>query len=69
MRFLTPKEEQRLRKALADRDALKIAARKRTLAGGRRQHARVSKSPDDGYADYLTPLTLIALNSGCRRGN
>lgn len=68
IRYLTPDEEKRLRKALADRDRAKIAARARTIAGGRQQHAKVPSLPADGYADYLTPLTLVALNTGCRRG-
>lgn len=68
IRYLSADEEKRLRKALADRDKAKVAARARTIAGGREQHAKVPPLPVDGYADYLTPLTLIAINTGCRRG-
>jgi integrase len=68
IRFLSGDEEKRLRKALADRDKAKIAARARTIAMGREQHATVKPLPAGGYADYLTPLTLLAMNTGCRRG-
>jgi integrase len=68
VRYLSPAEEGRLRQALAHRDAAKIAARTRTVAAARQQHAKVKALPKDGYADYLTPLTLLALNTGCRRG-
>lgn len=68
VRYLSADEEKRLRKALEDRDTEKIAARARTIAVGRKQHEKVSALPKGGYADYLTPLTLTALNTGCRRG-
>jgi integrase len=68
VRYLGADEEVRLRRALAARDAAKIAARARTVAVGRQQHALVKALPKGGYADYLTPLTLVALNTGCRRG-
>lgn len=68
VRYLSAVEEKRLRKALSDRDAAKIAARGRTVAAGREQHKTVKALPADGYADYLTPMTLVALNTGCRRG-
>lgn len=68
VRFLSAVEEKRLRQALAKRDAAKIAARGRTVAAARLQHAKVTSLPSGGFADYLTPLTLVALNTGCRRG-
>jgi integrase len=68
VRYLSADEEKRLRKALLNRDKTKIAARDRTIAGGRTQHAKVRALPENGYADYLTPLTLVAINTGCRRG-
>lgn len=68
VRYLNADEEKRLRKALLDRDKAKVAARDRTIAGGRTQHAKVRALPEDGYADYLTPFTLVAINTGCRRG-
>lgn len=68
IRYLSAEEERQLRDALARRDAAKITARERTIAGGRTQHEKVRALPKDGYCDYLTPLTLVALNTGCRRG-
>lgn len=68
VRYLSPAEETRLRQALADRDAAKIGARSRTMGAARQQHSKVKALAEGGYADYLTPLTLIALNTGCRRG-
>jgi integrase len=67
VRYLSPEEEIRLRDALAARD-------------GRRQAARVAANvwrldrgyelwPEHGaYTDHLTPLVLLALNTGLRRG-
>ena len=61
-------EEQRLREALAKRDREAIEARARTIAGGRAQHAELAPLPVDGYADHLTPMVLVAMNTGLRRG-
>lgn len=63
-----PTEEKRLRDALAKRDKEAIEGRQRTLAGGRAQHADLKAIPDDGFADHLTPLVLVAMNTGLRRG-
>lgn len=67
VRYLSPAENKRLRKALADRDAAMRAARKRTIAAKRKQHRDVTPLPDDGFGDLLTPLVMTALNTGCRR--
>ncbi|MBK9656907.1 MAG: hypothetical protein IPO66_16230 [Rhodanobacteraceae bacterium] len=61
-------EEQRLRNALVTRDSNAIEARARTIAGGRAQHADVQPLPADGFADHLTPMALVAMNTGLRRG-
>lgn len=63
-----PTEENRLREALAKRDREAIEGRQRTLAGGRAQHAELEAIPEDGFADHLTPLVLLAMNTGLRRG-
>lgn len=61
-------EEQRLREQLVKRDREAIDARARTIAGGRAQHADVKPLPADGFADHLTPIVLVAMNTGLRRG-
>lgn len=61
-------EERRLRDELAKRDREAIEARARTIAGGRAQHTAVKPLPEDGFADHLTPMVLIAMNTGLRRG-
>jgi integrase len=61
-------EEKRLRDELAKRDREAIEARARTMAGGRAQHAKLVELPADGFADHLTPMVLVAMNTGLRRG-
>lgn len=61
-------EEQNLRAALAKRDQEAIEARARTIDGGRAQHAELKPIPVDGFADHLTPMVLVAMNTGLRRG-
>jgi integrase len=63
-----PKEEQRLRDELTKRDRAAIEGRQRTIAGNRLQHANLAQIPADGFADHLTPLVLVAMNTGLRRG-
>jgi integrase len=62
-------EEARLRDALAKRDRDAIAARAR---GNEWRKARgyelLPVLPVGGYADHLTPMALLALNTGLRRG-
>jgi integrase len=62
-------EEARLREALAKRDREMIAARAR--GNGWRQergYDLLPVLPAGGYADHLTPMVLVALNTGLRRG-
>jgi integrase len=68
VRWLKPEERQRLLDALAARDAEKKAARARTLAGGRAQHADLEPLPADGYCDALEPAVRVSLATGLRRG-
>jgi integrase len=68
-RYLSAVEEQRLRKALDDREAERRASRERHNAW---HAARATEGhpqwPDDGYTDHLMPLVLLGLNTGLRRG-
>lgn len=69
VRYLTDAEDRRLRKALAQRDAKMIAERD---SGNRwraeRGHDLMPVIPADGYGDHLTPMVLLAMNTGLRRG-
>lgn len=67
VRYLSPEEEQRLRDALAARDSLATA--KRDSANQWRLQRHKAPLPGLlGYTDHLTPLVLLALNTGMRRG-
>jgi integrase len=67
VRFLSPAEEKRLRAALAKRDDL--FRRRRVSANAWRDARGKQTLPElEGYADHITPMTLVALNTGCRRG-
>ena len=67
IRYLSPDEEQRVRQALVDRDAARRAAR--DSANRWRRERDYESWPEYGvYTDYLTPLVLVALNTGLRRG-
>ena len=62
-------EEKRLRDALAQRDRDGIAARDSGNEWRRaRSNALLPTLPAGGYFDHLTPMVLLALNSGLRRG-
>ncbi len=69
MRFLADDEEKRLRAALAKRDREGISGRVR---GNKWRTARgyelLPTMPAGGFVDHLTPMALIALNTGLRRG-
>jgi integrase len=67
VRFLSAPEEKRLRAAMADRDDLRRA--ERTSANRWRLERGYEPWPELGpYTDHLTPLVLLALNTGLRRG-
>ncbi len=69
VRYLAPEEEKRLRTALVERDRAGIAARNRGNAHrASRGYEQLPKLPAGGYCDHLTPLVLLALNTGLRRG-
>lgn len=69
VRFLSTAEESRLRQALAARDAKIIQGR---FNGNVTRRARkIPMLPDiplDGFGDHLTPVVLLAMNTGLRRG-
>jgi integrase len=68
IRYLSPDEESRLRAALKARDHAGIAAR---VSGNAWRMARnkplLPSLPDQGYMDHLTPVVLLAINTGLRR--
>jgi integrase len=69
VRFLSPNEESRLRSALSERDQEIARAR---ASGNAWRAARgkptLSEVPVDGFGDHLTPIVLLAINTGLRRG-
>jgi integrase len=68
-RHLSVDEEKALRKALADRE--KKRRRERKSANARLALRKLEPRPvwpDDGFTDHLTPLVLLAMNTGLRRG-
>jgi integrase len=67
VRYLSSDEEARLRAALVVRDDKRRAERE--SANAWRQERGYEDLPAYGtYTDYLTPLVLLALNTGLRRG-
>lgn len=69
VRFLSPAEEARLRTALGDRDLTMITAR----ASGKqwrldRGKPVLSDIPAGGFGDHVTPVVLVSMNTGLRRG-
>jgi integrase len=68
-RFLLADEEARLRRALDDRE--EQLRRGRDSANAFRAVRRYRLLPDlraRAFADHLKPLVIVALNTGCRRG-
>lgn len=67
VRYLTPDESKRLRKALSDRDTQ--AAKERTSANKWRADRGRELMPEiKGYCDHITPMVLLSLNTGMRQG-
>lgn len=70
VRFLSHAEERRLRAALDAREHAAREARERYREWQLARHQQpLPTIPPDEYADYLKPLTLVALNTGLRRGD
>jgi integrase len=69
IRYLTPEEEPRLRAALHQRDDQRKAARSRANAWRHaRGYAELPAREPHAYGDHLTPMVLLSLNTGLRRG-
>lgn len=68
VRYLTAEEEARLRTALEDRDDTRRKERDQANAWRRDRGYPVLPSLPATYTDHLTPLVLLALNTGLRRG-
>lgn len=67
VRFLDAGEEKGLRAALEARDAERRAAREHANAW-RAERGYALRPAFDTYTDHLTPIVLLALNTGLRRG-
>lgn len=69
VRYLSPSEEATLRAVLAARDARLVAAR---ISGNRWRSTcgkpLLSEIPTDVFGDHVTPVVLLAMNTGLRRG-
>jgi integrase len=68
VRFLSAVEERGLRRALADRDTAAVTAR---ASANEWRHARkraLLPTISGTFSDHLTPVVLLALNTGLRRG-
>jgi len=69
VRYLSPDEEKALRRALQAREEQRRQARAsgNAWAAGRGRPAR-TLWPAETFTDYLTPMVLLAINTGMRRG-
>lgn len=69
VRFLSPAEDTRLRQALGSRDRKLIQGRANSNAvRSARRGPTLPELPLDGFGDHLTPVVLLAMNTGLRRG-
>jgi len=67
-RYLLEGEEERLREALSARDC-RMQAERRSANQWRKERGYQPKPELSGYADHITPLVLLAVNTGLRRGD
>ena len=67
-RFLTAIEEVRLKAALRTRDSNKIKSRMSANNWRQERHYEVLSGGRGLFFDHLTPMILISLNTGIRRG-
>ncbi|RYG39278.1 MAG: DUF4102 domain-containing protein [Burkholderiales bacterium] len=68
VRFLSVDEESRLRSALRHRDEFLIAGRASANHWREaRRKALYPSLPQHGFGDHLTPIVLLAMNTGLRR--
>ena len=68
VRFLTADEEKALRNALVQREAGLKEARKRFNEWRLARHMRPLPEREGEFLDHLRPMTLLAINTGLRRG-
>lgn len=69
VRYLTTAEGKALREALAAREAQRRKSRESGNAWCEQRGGEGRPMwPLDGFTDYLTPMVLVALNTGMRRG-
>lgn len=68
IRYLSPDEERRLRDALIRREKTLREARDRFNAWRVRRHQPALPARSGEFIDHVRPLTLLALNTGLRRG-
>lgn len=69
IRYLSEDEEKRLRKAMTDRETQ--ARLKRESANQWRKDRGYNLLPEiplNGFSDYLTPMVILTINTGMRRG-
>lgn len=67
VRYLSPDEETSLREALNNRDTT-ARLKRETANQWRKDRGYTLKPVIAGYSDYHSPLVLLALNTGMRRG-
>jgi integrase len=67
VRYLSHEEESRLREALTERDDRRRRARESANAW-RRERGYEPWPPYGTFTDHVTPLVLLAVNTGLRRG-
>ena len=67
VRYLSRSEESALRRALQVRED-EASARRESGNAWRAERGRESLPSIQGYVDHLQPITLLALNTGLRRG-
>lgn len=69
VRYLSEDEEERLRKALADRERERRKHRSTANTRLKQRHAEPRRLwSATEFTDHLTPLVLMAINTGLRRG-
>ncbi|MEN8129847.1 MAG: site-specific integrase [Pseudomonadota bacterium] len=68
VRYLSKTEEKRLRAALSARDNRLIKSRDSGNAWRKKRGYEVMPEITGPYGDYLTPLVLLSMNTGIRRG-
>jgi integrase len=68
VRYLTPEEEGRLRQALLTREDNLRKARDRFNAWRKKRKLKPLPPRTEAFLDHLRPLTIMAINTGMRRG-